>query len=170
LPVTSFDIPEELNTLIENLVRSGAARNRREIIIRALEIYYKYEVYRWREPLIFMSGFRHAMLSKGSLSGLIADMSEEELYSAGKRMGKSLRDFAHQRAVDITLEKNRTKALEILENAGWGKFAINGKRVTVNEPFFPATLIQGYLESALSLTLKKIDTTEDVVIFGYEKS
>jgi len=167
MPVTSFDIPEDLNKLIESLVRSRTARNRRDIIVRALEVYLKYEAYGWREPLIFISGFRHAMMSKGSLTALVAEMSESELYSAGKRMGKSLQDFAHQRGIDVSVEKNREKALKVLEDAGWGRFVLGSDMITVNEPFFPAELIQGYLETAMSLSLKKINTTEDVFIFKF---
>jgi hypothetical protein len=106
------------------------------------------------------------MVSKGSITELVAEMSEPELYSAGKRMGKSLQDFAHQRGIEISNHKDRERALQILENAGWGRFVLSGDRITVNEPFFPAALIQGYLETGLSLSLKKVETTEDVVIFN----
>ena len=41
MPVTTFDIPEKMLTFIDNLIKSGKARNRREIGVRALDIFVK---------------------------------------------------------------------------------------------------------------------------------
>ena len=165
MPVTTFDIPKDLFSLIDDLVKSGKARNRREIVVRALEIYMKLQAYNWDGPLITLDGVRKGLISKGSIRELVAGMSEEQLYNAGKRMGKTLRDLALNRRFDISQPENCPAALQMLEDFGWGRFQMDADRITMTAAFLPSAVIHGYLETALSINLDKINTTEDIIAF-----
>lgn len=164
MPVTTFDIPHDLLDFIDNLVRDRAARNRREIVLRALETFRKLEVHRWNGSFIFLYGIRAGLVSKGSIQELTSGISDKELYSVGKRMGKTLRDTGIQRQLDISLPENHATALQMLEDFGWGKFTIDEKRITVAGALLPGELIRGYLETALGVKLSKVDTTEDITV------
>lgn len=168
MPITTVDIPEHLLKFIDDLVHRKVARNRKEIIVRALEIYVKFQVHKWRRSLIFVNDIRKGLLSKGSLEGLTFGMSENELYEAGKRMGWTLRDSANQRRLDISLPKNHEAALGMLEDFGWGDFETEDNRITVTDCLFPAPLIQGYLETALAIRLRRIESAEDILFFAKE--
>lgn len=165
MPITTVDIPEHLLSFLDRLVHSGVARNRREVIVQALETYAKLQVHKWRGHLIFINDIRKGLLSKGSLEELISAMSDTDLYNAGKRMGKTLRDSANQRRLNISLPENHKAALQMLEDFGWGNFETDETRITVTNSLFPAPLIHGYLETALSLGLHRIETTEDILFF-----
>jgi hypothetical protein len=101
MPVTSFDIPPALRTVVDNLVSTGGARNRREIMVRALEIFQTFQAQNWNGPLIKVNGVRAGFFSKGALAELAYGMSDSELYNAGRRMGKALKDLALERRLDI---------------------------------------------------------------------
>ena len=163
MPVTTFDIPEDLFSFIDGLIRSGNARNRREIVVQALEIFVKLQGHRWNGSLIIIDGVRKGLISKGSIAELVSGMSEKELYDAGRRMGKTLRDLAIGRRLDISQPENHKSALQMLEDFGWGRFVMDGSRIVISGAFLPTAVIHGYLETALSVTLCKVDTTEDII-------
>jgi len=165
MPVTTFDIPNDLLSFIDDLIMSGKARNRREIVVRALEIFVKFQAQNWNGPLIVIHRVRKGLISKGSIAELVSGMSEEKLYSAGKRMGKTLRDLAIDRRLDISQPGNHKAALQMLEDFGWGMFLMDQGRITIIGAFLPAAVIHGYLETALAITLTRIDTTEDIIVF-----
>lgn len=165
MPVTTFDVPEDLLSFIDDLVKTGKARNRREIVVKALEIFVKLQAENWNGPLIIVDGVRSGLIGKGSIARLVAGMSEEELYKAGKRMGKTLRDLALNRRLDISEPANHRAALQMLEDFGWGRFQMYDGRITITAAFLPSPIIHGYLETALAIDLTRIDTTEDIVAF-----
>jgi Arc/MetJ-type ribon-helix-helix transcriptional regulator len=165
MPVTSFDIPSHLLSFIDDLVATGAARNRREIVVRALEIFVRFQADKWNGHIIVINGIRGGLVSKGSISELVCDMTDAELYDAGRRMGKTLKDHAIQLRIDISRVDNYGAALQLLEVFGWGKFAIARNRISVITPLLPTAMIHGYLESALGVGLKRVETTEDIVVF-----
>jgi len=169
MPVTTVDIPPEQLSFIDTLVKDGFARNRREAIVRALEFYTKFEVHTWMGPLILRYGIRKLLISKGSLSELVSGLSKNELYEAGKRMGKTLRDCVIALKLDVSRPENHKRALQILEDEGWGSFAVDEDRITITNPIFPAPLLHGYLETALSVKLSRLDTTEDIYSFAKKK-
>ena len=165
MPVTTFDVPKHLLSFIDDLVREGKARNRREIVVQALEIYVKLQCQDWNGPLILINGVRKGLISKGSIEELVSGMSDKQLYDAGKRMGRTLRDLAIQRRLDISRPENHRAALQMLEDFGWGRFMIDGEQITITGAFLPAAVVHGYLETALSTTLSKSDTVEDIIVF-----
>jgi len=166
MPVTTFDIPKNLLAFIDELVDSGVVRNRREIVIRALENFMKLQMHTWNGPLIFIHGVRQAVVSSGSMKELIDGMSEKGLYEAGRRMGMTLRDSALiSQRLDVTLPENHKAAVKLLEDLGWGIFKISDEHIIITDTFLPPPLIHGYLETALSLDLKRVDTTEDIRVF-----
>jgi Arc/MetJ-type ribon-helix-helix transcriptional regulator len=165
MPVTTIDIPNDLLSFIDALIKSGKARNRREIVVRSLEIFVKLQAQDWNGSLIVIHGVRKGLISKGSIAELVSGMSEEELYSAGKRMGKTLKDLAIDRHLDISQPENHKVALQMLEDFGWARFLMDQGRITITGAFLPAAVIHGYLETALGITLSRIDTTEDIIVF-----
>lgn len=165
MPVTTFDIPEDLLSFIDSLVRSGKVRSRREIVVRALEIFVRLQAHEWDGPLISIYGIRKGLISKGSIGELVAGMSNADLYNAGKRMGKTLKDLAMNLRLDISRPENHMAALQMLEDFGWARFAMDHERITITGAFLPAPVIHGYLESALSVALSRVETTEEIVAF-----
>jgi hypothetical protein len=165
MPVTTFDIPQDLIEFIDNLVRDGFARTRREIVLRALEVFRNFEVHKWNGSNIILYGIRAGLVSKGSIQELTSGMSGEELYGLGKRMGKTLKDTGLQRQLDISLPENYDAAVHMLRDFGWGEFVVDEKRIVVTASLLPAELIRGYLETSLGLRLARIDTKEDITVF-----
>lgn len=168
MPVTTFDIPEDLFAFIDELVNNGTARSRREVVIRALEIYAKLQVHKWNGPLITINGVRNGIISKGTMAGLLSGLAEGQLRQTGRRMGKTLRDLGTQLRIDISLPENHAAALQILEDFGWGRFTIDRDRINVTGAFVPIAVLHGYLEGALSITLTRIETTEEIAVFEKE--
>jgi hypothetical protein len=165
MPVTTVDIPSDLLAFIDNIIHAGSARNRREIIVRALEVFAKLDAHTWDDPIIYIGGIRGGFFSKGSVREILSGMSEEELYDLGKRMSKSLKDLSIQRHIDLSRPENHKAALQMLEDFGWGKFTIDERRITITAPFLPSAVFCGYLENALSIPLNKIETSEDMDVF-----
>jgi Arc/MetJ-type ribon-helix-helix transcriptional regulator len=170
MPVTSVDIPEELLNFIDTVIEKRFARSRKEVILRAIEIYARFEANAWNGSLITINGIRNLLISKGSLSELMSRQSDSDLYDTGKRMGKTLRDVVIQRRLDPSRLEDRRKALQVIGDEGWGKFEVDQDRITVTGAIVPAPLIHGYLETALSLKLSKLDTTEDVLVFEKKRT
>jgi Arc/MetJ-type ribon-helix-helix transcriptional regulator len=165
MPVTSFDLPHDILDFLDQLVHDGFARNRREIVVRALQAYSKFQIHRWNDSLIIINGIRKGLVSKGSLMELTSEMSDRQLLEAGTRMGKALRDSAKGRNLDISLPENHKAALQMLEDFGWGGFKIEGNRITIIEPLVPAPLMHGYLEAALGTALTRLDSVEEILFF-----
>jgi hypothetical protein len=170
LPITSFDLPHELLEFLDELVRNGIARNRRETVVRALQTYIKLQIHKWNDPFIIINGIRKGLVSKGSLTELTSEMSDEQLFEAGIRMGKTLRDSAKARNLDISTPENYKSALQMLEDFGWGRFNIEGGQITIIEPLLPAPVMHGYLESALGTTLEQLDSVEEIQFFQITQS
>jgi len=165
LPVTSFDIPRDLLAFLDELVSSGVARNRREIVIRALRNFVKLQMHKWKGSLMVIHGVRQGLVSSGSVKELLAGRSEKEMYEAGKRMGRTLKDSALvERRLDVTRSENFKAASQILEDQGWGVFTMNDSRMVIVDSFLPPAVIHGYLEGALSVNLKRVETAEDVIV------
>jgi hypothetical protein len=170
LPITSFDLPHDLLRFLDELVEEGTARNRREIVLRALQTYAKLQVQRWNGPFIIINGIRKGLMSKGSLTELTQEMTDEQLYAAGTRMGKTLRISAKTSNLDITMPANYKHGLQMLEDFGWGQFNIQANRITIREPLLPAPIMRGYLESALEIAIRQQDSVEEIQIFEVTQS
>jgi len=165
MPVTTFDVPEDLLALIDDLVSRGVARNRRELFIRALRVFFELGAHNWIDTLIMIDGVRGGLISRAAITELTSSILEKELYDAGKRAGKTLNELAIQRRIDRSEPWSPRALLKMLENFGWGRFAIDDKHITVTSPFLPAAVIHGYLESGLSMTLKRIETSGEIQAF-----
>jgi hypothetical protein len=96
---------------------------------------------------------------------LVAEMSEKQLYEAGRRMGRTLRDVAMQRRLDTSRTEDVHAALKIVEDFGWGRLEMQEARIMVTGCFLPQAIMHGYLETGLSMSLKRLDTTDDIILF-----
>ena len=96
-------------------------------------------------------------------------MSETQLYEAGLRMGKTLRDWLIRRRLQATRLEDKKAALQMLEDVGWGKFSIDRDRITIVDPLLPPAIMLGYVEEGLSTNLTKISTSEDISVFQFEE-
>ena len=63
---------------IDELVDSRVIRNRREIVIRALENSVKFQMHKWNGSLIFIHGVRQAVISSGCMKELIDGISRRD--------------------------------------------------------------------------------------------
>jgi hypothetical protein len=97
-------------------------------------------------------------------------MSDKQMFEAGTRMGKALRDSAKGRNLDISTPENYKSALQMLEDFGWGRFNIEGSQITIVEPLLPAPIMHGYLESALGTTLEQLDSVKEIQFFQIARS
>jgi predicted hydrocarbon binding protein len=115
--------------------------------------------------MMFVHGVRHGLVSSGAVRGLLAGQSEKEMYEAGKRMGRTLKDSALvEHRLDVTRSENFETASKMLEDSGWGVFTMNGNRIVIIDSFLPPAVIHGYLEGALDLNLKRGETAEDIIV------
>jgi hypothetical protein len=170
MPVTTFDIPQSILDFMDTIVESRAVHSRRDLVVRALENLKKYEMHTWKGAAITVHGVRHGMFSIGGLRELLRDRSEKDLYETGRRMGHTLRDTALvSEGLDITLPENQGVALRMLEDSGWGLFRTSDSRIVITAPLLPSPLIHGFLETALSRALKRLDTKEDVCVLEGER-
>ena len=169
--ITTFDVPKDLLRYMDSLVDNGTARSRREIVIRALEFYKKYDMHEWDESFIVIRGLRRAFMTQRSVEQLTLGMSEEDLWKAGKRMGQILKDsLLATFGKDSSMQANYPLALSILESVGLGKFTLDENRIVVHNPFWPKRLLHGYLEHGLGIKLQHFQTVEDMAIYQARKS
>lgn len=155
---------------MDELVRDGSARNRREIFVKALRTFVRVQGHKWTGSLIFMNGVRTGLISKGSLGKLVSEMSEDGRRKAGRSMGNTLKALAMGRGRDLTQPENYKVALQMIEEFGWGNLAIDNKRITITSCLFPEEVIRGYLETALSRTLDIVESSEDINVFQITNS
>jgi Arc/MetJ-type ribon-helix-helix transcriptional regulator len=169
LPATTVDIPQDLLRFMDDLVSRGTARSRREIVVSALSYYQKFTMFDWSDDRILVRNLRRALLTQRGVEQLTLNMSDEELYEAGKRLAQTLLD-----SLLATFGKNSRKpdnyqlVMELLSDIGWGKFTLLDDRIVVNSPFLQKQLLRGYLERGLGLQLRLAPTIEDVAIFEIE--
>lgn len=165
MPVTSFKIPENLLTFVDEVVASGAARNRTEVFIRALENFAKFQMHKWRPPLIFFHGMRSGFISRGTVLRLVSGMSDEKLFEAGRRMGVTAKEtLLTEYPLNASRVENMKRVLNLLQESGWGAFRLaDNNRIVVRDTFLHPKMLLGYLESALSVSLKLVETTNDEV-------
>jgi hypothetical protein len=170
LPITTFDLPPELLQFLDKMADSGTVRNRKEAVLQAILAYRDYELWKWNPPNIVWRNFRRVIMTEKSLELLLEDMSEEEQYEAGKRMGHTLADSLLSN-YNLVSSSARGKELgfSILKQCGVGEFKIEGGSLVVHQPHFPKPLLQGYLESSFGFSLEIVPTREDVVIFKIRK-
>ena len=165
MPVTSFDIPQDLLIFVDELVASGIVRTRREIVVRALENFSKLQMHQWKGSLMFVHGVRQGLVSSGGMRELLAGKSEKEMYEAGERMGRTLKDSAFvERRLDVVQSENFQATSHMLEDMGWGVFTLSDNRIVIVDSFLPSAVIHGYLERALNLNLKRVETAEDMIV------
>ncbi len=168
--VTTFDVPKDLLKFMDSLVEKGVARSRREIVTNALEFYKKYDMQDWDEPFIVIRRLRRAFITQRSMEQLTLEMSEDDLWKAGNRMGQILRDsLLATYGKDSTDPVNYPLAFSVLESVGLGKFSLDKNRVVVRNPFMPKHLLHGYLQRGLGMKLRYVSTVEDIAIFQGEK-
>lgn len=170
MPITSFDIPQDQLDFIDELVKSGVVRNRREAVVQAIQKYREYDIWKWNTPFLIWRSFRRAMITKRGLELLTEKMSDEELYAAGRRMGKTVNDSM---IVNFGREPNDPENLKLglnmLEQCGIGQFQIENNTLIIRHPFFPKEMLRGYLETAFFLSLKPVSTLEDIAVMKIEK-
>lgn len=170
MPITTFDLPAEQLSFLDGMAESGAVRNRKEAVLQAISVYKEYELWKWNPPNIMWRNFRRVIMTEKSLELLLADMSDEEKYEAGKRMGHTLSDsLLSNYNLPASSPKAKEVGFSILKQCGVGEFKIEGSSIIVHQPLFPKPLLQGYLESSFGLSLEVVPTSEDVAIFTIKK-
>ena len=170
MTITSFDLPPEILTFLDEMAKSGTVRNRKEAVLEAISAYRDYELWKWNPPNIMWRNFRRVIMTEKSLELLLEGMSAEDQYEAGRRMGHTLSDSLLS---NYNLNGNSSRAKEvgflILKQCGIGEFKIEGGSVIVHQPLFPKQLLRGYLESCFGISLETVPTSEDVAIFKIKK-
>jgi Arc/MetJ-type ribon-helix-helix transcriptional regulator len=170
MPITTFDVPEQLLKSIDSLIARGYSKSRKDIVVRALNYYLKYEMYEWRNELILFRRFRRSFLTQRGLELIVADMNDDELYQAGKRMGLILRDsMLANENMDSMKPENYERAFALLQNTGLGSFSLSGDKIVVSRPYLPKHLLHGYLETGLGVKLRYVPTTEDLAIYSMSR-
>ena len=171
MPVTTVDVPTDLMEYMDNLVAQGLARNRREIIVRALANYKKLRMYEWESELIRFYGFRAGILTQKSYQGLIAELNDRQLMEAGKRMGHTLKDLCLANFGARTENPENWKlAFQIFQDMGTGGISQDDDRITISKPYHPTVLLNGYLDTVLGTKLTAVKTVEDVAIFEINRA
>jgi hypothetical protein len=171
LPVTTVDVPTDLMEYMDKLVAQGLARNRREILVRALANYRKFRMHEWESELIQFYGYRAGILTQRSYQGLIADLNEKQLMEAGRRMGHTLKDLCLANFGARTQNPEHWKlALRIFRDMGAGVISLDNDHITISKPYHPTALLNGYLDTVLGTKLLPVRTVEDVAIFQIKRA
>ena len=162
MPVTSFNIPENLLAFVDEVVASGVVRNRTEVFISAIENYAKFQMHRWKTPLIYFHGTRAALVSRSSVLRAVDGMSDKELRAAGRRMGLTVKEsLLTEYRLTSSRPENRKRILSILRESGWGVFRLlENNRILVRDSFLPTKMLLGYLETAMSAVIKPLQTRD----------
>ncbi len=170
MPVLTINLPEDIYSTMEELIKKGTAKSKREIVIKALKKAFELSIFEWKEPLIFIRGFRRAIVNQRSINNLLSNLSKKQLVKGGREMGKTMVDSCLANfGVDPRKKENWGIAFKILSQIGWGHFKLENGKIIVQYPFFPKELLQGYLEEALGVSLEQIQTTDEIAIFKIKK-
>ena len=171
MPVTTVDVPTDLMEYMDKLVAQGLARNRREIIVKALANYKKLRMHEWESELLRFYGFRAGILTQRSYQGLIADLNDEQLMEAGRRMGHTLKDLCLANFGANTEDPEHWKlAFRIFQDMGTGVISQDENQITIGKPYHSTSLLNGYLETVLGTKLTPVRTVEDVAIFQIKRA
>jgi hypothetical protein len=170
MPITSVDIPKEIMEYVHSLVEKGKVSTFKDLAVELLRFHKKFSMSEWADNIVYFYGLRHAFISERSLKVIVQEMDYEKQYEIGKKMGKTWLDaFFARYGCSISKEK-WDKALNLIEESGWGNFNLNGKTIVVKRPFLPLPMLQGYLESGLNIKLKRLPTTEQIGVFEIVES
>jgi hypothetical protein len=167
MPVTSVNIPNGLLKYIDSLVKQGVVKSRKDVVLKALENYRRFSMHEWQEPRIRIFGVRGTFLTLRSFNELVKELTGEQLYEVGRRMGRALKELCLTNFnSDITKRENWNVAFQVLRDiCGIGSFKVSDNKIIVHNPFYPIPLLHGYLETALDVRLKRVETLEDVAIY-----
>ena len=169
MPATTVDIPPDLLHFMDDLISRGVARSRREIVVSALSYYQKYTMFDWSDDRIVVRKLRRAFMTQKGVEQLTLNLSDQQLYEVGKRMGQTLLDSLLANFGRNGREPDNYKlVMQILSDIGWGEFTLTEDRIVANSPFMHKQLLRGYLEHGLGLQLRLTPTIEDVAIFEIE--
>jgi len=169
LPVTTVDIPEKMIEYIDELIRRGAVRYRKQIILGALELYQKLELHRWSAPYYDVSGQRVVLIDEKSFRKLMASLPEQRLKEAGRELGQTFNNhFLIELKMDITDRSNWGLAFDFLRNLGWGNFTVIEGKVHVTDGGLNFSFIHGCLEALLSVKLCMVTSNVNMAIFEIE--
>lgn len=165
-----MDVPTDLMEYMDKLVAQGLARNRREIIVKALANYKKLRMHEWESELLRFYGFRAGILTQRSYQGLIAELSEEQLMEAGRRMGHTLKDLCLANfGANTENPENWKLAFRVFQDMGTGLISQDDDQITIGRPYHSTALLGGYLETVLGAKLMPVTTVEDVAIFQIKR-
>jgi len=169
LPVTTVDIPEKMIEYMDELVRKGIVRYRKQVILGALESYRKLEIHRWSAPYYNVGGQRVVLINEQSFRKLMASLSEQRLRKAGRELGHAFKNhFYVELGTDTTDRSNWGVAFDFLRNLGWGNFTIIEKKVHVTDGGLNFSFIHGCLEALLSVKLLVVVSNVNMAIFEIE--
>jgi len=169
LPVTTVDIPEKMIEYIDQLVRKGIVRYRKQVILGALESYRKLEIHRWSAPYLNVGGQRMILINEQSLRKLMASLPEQRLRKAGRELGHAFKNhFYVDLGTDTTDRSNWEVAFDYLRILGWGNFTSIQDKVRVTDGGLNFSFIHGCLEAFLSVKLLVVVSNVNMAIFKIE--
>lgn len=170
LPVTTVDIPEKMIEHINELVRKGIVRYKKQVILGALESYQKLEIHLWSAPYYNVGGQRVVLITEQSLRKLMAPLREQRLKEAGRELGHIFKKhFSVELRTDTTDRSNWGFASDFLKNLGWGNFTLVEEKVHITDGGLNFAFINGCLEALLSVKLRTIPFNANMAIFEIEK-
>jgi len=170
LPVTTVDIPEKMIEYIDELIRKGIVRHRKQVILGALESYQKLEIHRWSAPHYSVGGQRVVLIDEQGFRKLMALLPEQRLKEAGLELGHKFKNhFLVELGTDITDRSNWGVAFDFLRNLGWGNFTMMEEKVHVSNGGVNFAFIHGCLETLLSVKLRVVTSNVSMAIFEMEK-
>jgi len=169
LPVTTVDIPEKMIEYMDELVRKGIVRYRKQVILGALESYRKLEIHRWSAPYYNVGGQRVVLVDEKSFRKLMASLPEQRLKEAGRELGHEFKNrFLVELGTDTTDRSNWGVGVDFLRNLGWGNFTIIEEKVHVTDGGLNFSFIHGCLEALLGVKLRIVTSNVSMAIFEIE--
>ena len=169
MPVTTVDISEKMIDYIDELIRRGAVRYRKQVILGALELYQKLEMHRWSGPYYNVGGQRVVLIDEKSFRKLMASLPDQRLKEASRELGQTFNNrFLIELKMDITDRSNWGVAFDFLRNLGWGNFAMIEEKIHVTDGGLNFSFIHGCLEALLSVKLRTVTSNVNMAIFEIE--
>lgn len=133
--------------------------------------YRNYDLLNWNGGYISIRKTRVAIIRMDLLNELCGALPDP--YGIGRKIGESARiAFSVMRNDDSTKPSGRRRFFEDLTNlAGWGRFSeVPPNRIVVESPGpRNSEFLRGYIEGAVSTTLRVIQAQDDQIIFEIVK-
>jgi hypothetical protein len=152
-------IPEELNRYLDFLEKSKFIKSKEEAVKVALNFYKKFGMHAWLPHIYTICGLRVVLVQVSMLSEIFQALSDDELYTVGRKFGLRRKDedrFLSE--IDTRLVENWVIVLRDLEVLGWGKFSLIGEEIKIEFCALPIPFLLGYFEAMLGVPFRQYKT------------